>query len=155
MWRQVTMVAKFLDLNNLSWQRRPSAFLNNGRKVWATVLFLSAIMHRKIIHVIFPSFFLPYLHDHGLLRSRNFATVATCRKDFSYWQLWWHMTVSYMDNTKSGGSFQLKYIMYKFMWRYDHRSGNCNLSNCKLTPKQFRDFNGIRTHGLCVRAAVL
>ena len=23
---------------------------------------------------------------------------------------------------------------YKFEWRYDRRSGNCNFSNCKLTP---------------------
>ena len=29
-------------------------------------------MHRKVTHSIF-SFFLPYLQDHGLLRSRNFA----------------------------------------------------------------------------------
>ena len=33
--------------------------------------------------------------------------------------------------------------------RYDHRSGKCNLS------KKFRGFNRIRTHGLCVCAAVL
>ena len=44
---------------------------------------------------------------------------------------------------------------YKFKWRYDRRSGNCNLSNCKLTRKNFRDFHGILTHGLCVSAAVL
>ena len=44
-------------------------------------------------------------------------------------------------------------IMFK--WRCDHRSGNCNLSNCKLNPKQFREFNGIQTHGLCVSTAVL
>ena len=25
---------------------------------------------------------------------------------------------------------------YKFKWRYDRRSGNCNLSNCKLTRKK-------------------
>ena len=28
-------------------------------------------------------------------------------------------------------------------------------SNCKLTRKKFRDFNGIRTHGFCVSAVVL
>ena len=40
---------------------------------------------------------------------------------------------------------------YKFKWRYDRCSGNCNLSNCKLTrKKKFRDFNGIRIHGICV-----
>ena len=30
-------------------------------------------------------------------------------------------------------------------------SGNFNFINCKFTLKNFRDFNGIRTHGLCVR----
>ena len=40
------------------------------KKRMVTVLFLSAIMHRKVIHVIF--FFLLYLQDHGLLRTRNF-----------------------------------------------------------------------------------
>ena len=43
----VTMVAKFLDLNNCSWQRRPFAFSNDGRKVWATILIQSAIIHRS------------------------------------------------------------------------------------------------------------
>ena len=45
------MVSKFLDLKNLSWQSRPFLLSNNRRKVWATVLFLSAIIHRKVIHV--------------------------------------------------------------------------------------------------------
>ena len=40
-WRQVTIVAKFLDQNNLSWQRRPFGLSNDGRKVWDTVLFLN------------------------------------------------------------------------------------------------------------------
>ena len=48
------------------------ALLSDGRKVWATTLFLSAIMH-KFVHV---NFFLPYLQDHGLWRSRNFAIMA-------------------------------------------------------------------------------
>ena len=51
------MVAKFLDLNNLSWQRRPFTLSNHQRKVWDTVLFLSAMMHRKGIHVNFFHFF--------------------------------------------------------------------------------------------------
>ena len=80
------MEAKFLDLNNLSLQRwpRPFALSNDGRKVWATVLFLSAMMHRKVIHVIFfVSFFLTYLQDHCLLISRNFATIITWRNNLS------------------------------------------------------------------------
>ena len=54
-------------------------------KYGLTVLFLSANMHWKVIHVNFFSFFqvLPYLQDHGSLRSRNFATVATRGSDFS------------------------------------------------------------------------
>ena len=40
--------------------------------------------------------------------------------------------------------------------KIDCRSSNCNLSNCKVARKKdFGGFNGIPTHGLCVRAAVL
>ena len=41
-------------------------------------------------------------------------------------------------------TLQCPYEFY-LKWRYDRRSGNCDLSNCKLP----------RTHGLCVSAAVL
>ena len=57
LWCHVTMVAKFQDLNNLSWQRQPFALSKDRRKIWATVLFLSAIMYRKVIHVQFFLFF--------------------------------------------------------------------------------------------------
>ena len=56
---------------------------NDGKKVWATVLLQSAIMHRKITDFNF-SFFLLYLPDHYLLRSTNFATIAArCNKILS------------------------------------------------------------------------
>ena len=85
MWRHITKEAKFLDLNNLSLQRRPSALSNDGRKVWATVLFLSAIVHRKVIHVIFfVSFSLTYLQDHCLLISKNLATMVMWRNNLSF-----------------------------------------------------------------------
>ena len=42
-----------------------------------------------------------------------------------------------------------------FKWRYNRRNGNCNSSNCTLTRKKIQDSNGIRTHDLCVSAAVL
>ena len=45
------MVAKCLNLNNLFSQRRPFAVSNDGRIVWATVLFLSVIMHWTVIYV--------------------------------------------------------------------------------------------------------
>ena len=41
----------------------------------ASVLFLSAIMLSHTCQ--FCRFFLPYLQDHDLLRSRNFASIAT------------------------------------------------------------------------------
>ena len=45
----------------------------------------SAIVHRKVIHVIsfFFRFFLTYLQDRGLLISRNFATMVTWRNNLS------------------------------------------------------------------------
>ena len=52
----ISMVARFLDHNNLSWQkqslRRRMMPKSYGLR-WATVLFLSAIRHRKVIHVNF------------------------------------------------------------------------------------------------------
>ena len=47
------MEAKLMDLNNLSWQRWLFALPNDEEKyiVWATTLFLSSIMHRKVIQV--------------------------------------------------------------------------------------------------------
>ena len=83
-WRHVTMVAKFLDLSITSWDRRPFALLDDGRKVLATVLFLSAILYEKVINVIFFLVllnFLPYLQEQGFLRSRNFTAMATRRND--------------------------------------------------------------------------
>ena len=52
------MVAKFLYLNNLSWQRQPFVLLNDERKVWATPLFLSEIVHGVESHAcqVFRSF---------------------------------------------------------------------------------------------------
>ena len=52
------MVAKFQDLNDPSWRWWLFALSNNGRKVWATVLFPSAIMHPKVILYMLIFFFL-------------------------------------------------------------------------------------------------
>ena len=53
------MVAKFLYLNNLSLQRQPFELLNDERKVRATPLFPSAIVHGIESHAcqIFRFFF--------------------------------------------------------------------------------------------------
>ena len=56
-WRHVTMEAKFLNLDNLSWRRQSFALSNDERIVWTTVLFLSAIIYSKVIHVNFFVFF--------------------------------------------------------------------------------------------------
>ena len=85
--RYITMVAKFQDLNDPSWRWWLFALSNNGRKVWATVLFPSAIMHQKVILCMSVFLFLlPYLYDHGLLRSSNFPTMTTGCNSFSFLQ---------------------------------------------------------------------
>ena len=126
-WRHVTMVAKFLDLNNLAWQRwlrdghlhcqtmreksslRKHPFLlalrrwgrfarrkrnvPSGEERGETDVFVGWEKSRAtfcswlkssctgtVINVNFFVFLLPYLHllhDHFLLRSRNFATMTT------------------------------------------------------------------------------
>ena len=40
-------------------------------------------MHRKVIHVNFYVYILPYLRDHSVLRSRNYATMATWGNNLS------------------------------------------------------------------------
>ena len=52
------------------------------KKEGATVLFQIATMHGKVIRVISFRFYPPYLRDQGLLRFRDFATMATWRNYF-------------------------------------------------------------------------
>ena len=76
------MVARFLDHNKLSWQRQhlhrqmmQERYRLYGLR-WATVLFLSAIRHRNVIHV---NFFIFFCHicrttvywDPGILLARQ------------------------------------------------------------------------------------
>ena len=56
-------------------KRRLFSLSNDGREVWATVLFLSAIMHSSTCQIF--SSFLAIFQDNGLLRFRNFFTMAT------------------------------------------------------------------------------
>ena len=70
-WRHVTMGAKFLDLNNLSWQGRPFALSNYGRKVWAAILFLWETGHGKVLQCQVFRFFC------NIWRIWNFTTFAT------------------------------------------------------------------------------
>ena len=59
------MVAQFLDLNNLSLQRKLFALSNDERKVWPTVF-----MHKKLTQVMpvfFFRFILPYFQDHSFV----------------------------------------------------------------------------------------
>ena len=112
------MVARFLDLNNLSWQTWPFALSNDGRKVWATIVFLSAIMHRSHACQIFSFFvlffFLPYLQDHALLRSRSFATMASWRNDFSSVLLLIRLNSRFCDC----GCFKVGEYSFGSLWVY-------------------------------------
>ena len=62
------MVAKFLDLKQPFLKETTICIFERWKK--------SMSYH-------FSFFYLPYLQDHGLWRSRNFATMATWRNDFS------------------------------------------------------------------------
>ena len=72
-WRHVTMGAKFLDLNNLSWQRQPFALSNYRSKVWAAILFLWETGHGKVLQCQMFRFFC------YIWRIWNFTTFATRR----------------------------------------------------------------------------
>ena len=88
------MVTKFLDLNNISGGRRSFVSSNDGGKVWATVLFLNAIMHRKFIYVNFFVFFSAILAGpgpfveiqkccyHGSVTKRLLLSVGNVLKTF-------------------------------------------------------------------------
>ena len=70
------MVAKFLDLNNLPWQRRPEEKYG--------LLFCSWV--QSCTGKYFRFFFSAILAGLRLLRSTNFATMATWRNDFSLFE---------------------------------------------------------------------
>ena len=57
------------------------------------------------------------------------------------------------------GGYQVQratyYYMYFLFFVFFKWSGNCNLSNCKLSRKKNSGVYGIRTHGRSVSAAVL
>ena len=65
-----TMVANFLHLNNLSW------YLHCRTMEESMVYRFALSCTGKSYTSFFFPFFLPYLQDHGLLRSRYFATMA-------------------------------------------------------------------------------
>ena len=79
------MVTKFLQNSRIStlFFERDDHLLCRTMKVKFGLPFLSARIHRKVIHVHFFVSFPPYLQDHCFLRSRNFVTMATRRNDFS------------------------------------------------------------------------
>ena len=76
-----------------SWQRQPFTLSYGGRRVWATVLFLSAIMHRKVILV---SFFV-------LFRWTAVCwcyPMATWRNDF--------FSILHVDRARGGKTYVIK-----------------------------------------------
>ena len=76
-WRHVTMVAKFLDLNNLSWQRRPFVLSNDGKKI-VGYRFVPECNQVQESHTC--QFLCFFCHTHGSMRSRKFfSTMATWR----------------------------------------------------------------------------
>ena len=60
-----------------------------------------------------------------------------------------------VQNWTTINNYRSEWRIIIFKRRYDRCRGNWNLRNCKLSRKKFREFNKIRTLGLCVSAAVL
>ena len=121
------MVAKFLDLNNCSWQRRPFAFSNDGRKVWATILIQSQQSRTGVMHVIFIVFFLPAIFAgprlveiQDFLRSflgRHFAgklVVASKGRGGTPGNFWWGCTARF---SKSWPYFRPKTSFFTTVFR--------------------------------------
>ena len=79
------MITKFLQNSRISTLvfEREGHLHCRTMKVKFGLPFLSARIHRKVMHVNFFVFFSAILQDHCFLRSRNFVTMATRRNDFS------------------------------------------------------------------------
>ena len=77
------MVGKVFDFNNLSWQRRPFALSNDGKKNGLPFCFCVQSCIGKSYLTNFFVFFPVIFTGPRLLRSRNFATMATWRNDLS------------------------------------------------------------------------
>ena len=142
------MVATLLYHKSLSWERRTFAFSNDGRKEWATVLFLRAIMHRKAIDVnAIVSFYFSVSAGPRFVEIRNFCTMATWRNDFSLgpkeqnakinrpitkqdWYFWWATTC----NTKT--ILLLDVVIAQMVIRTTINSNlQCNNIACNLVPR--------------------
>ena len=80
-WHHITMVAKYLDFINLRWQyRNLHCWTMKEKYVLPVCRWVQSCRGKSTICQFF-IFFLPYLPYHGLLRSKNFATMATWRDD--------------------------------------------------------------------------
>ena len=79
--RYVTMVARFLDLNNLSWQWWPIALSNDGWKAWAIVLFLKWNQSQESRRCqFFFAFFRTIFAGPRFIATQKFVTMATRSK---------------------------------------------------------------------------
>ena len=121
-WYHTTMVAKYLDLNSLCWWRRPFALSNDARKEWATVLFPSAIVHRKVINVTcFRFFFLAIFAGGWFVKFQTFWYHG-----FSLLERW-HVLTTY---------FSLNSQKPAFCFVYSGASRRRNVLSVKLLTVQ-------------------
>ena len=128
------MVAKFVVLNNLSWQIRPFALSNDGKKEEATGLFQSATVHEKVIRVSLFRFFLSYLREHGLLRSNGFAIMATWRNFFSFSNSYNHKTCCLQL------VLEILYLLYSLRLHVVLKNNELNVKSVFWKFKRFIDW---------------
>ena len=99
----------------------------------ATVLFLSAIMHRKSHTCRFCHFFLPCLQCHKLLRSRNFATLSTWCNDFSSVLIFFFpLTFFFIASKTEGFSWSTRLHWLQVLYEYQGIS-SCIRWSCRIT----------------------
>ena len=86
-WHHVTMVAKRFLLSTILTETT-ICIVEWWKESLGYCFVLRLIMHWKVIHLsfFFYIFFLRYLQDHSLLRSRNFATIPMWCSDFSLYR---------------------------------------------------------------------
>ena len=120
-WGHVTIVAKVLSLNNLSWQRSDSYLHCQMMEERATVFFLSSIMHRKshTCHFFCFLFFLPYLQDHSFMRSRNFSPLSAWCNNFSFVLIFFFpLTFFFIASKTEGFSWSTRLHWLQVLYEY-------------------------------------
>lgn len=108
MWCHVTIVAKFMDLTNSSWQRRPFSLWNDGRREWE-LPFVPERNNAQESHRSTSIVFIFFCHT---CKTMVCWDTATWRNDFSCPLNGKSMPYVIASLTKTLLIFERQYILY-------------------------------------------